>query len=57
MFVRSMEILSWGVAGTIPAVIGGVILEFDIYTLRNVVIFAFISGCIRGYTGQNIINT
>ena len=57
MFVTSMEILSWGVAGTIPAVITGAVLEFDIYTLRNVVLFAFICGCITGYTGQNIINT
>jgi hypothetical protein len=37
------------------AVIVSAILEFDKKALRNVVIGAFILGCIRGYTGKNII--
>lgn len=55
MFVRIIETLSWGLVGAISAVIIGSIFEFDKYALRNVVIGTFICGCIRGYTGQNIV--
>lgn len=55
MFVRFIETLSWGVTASMSAVIISAILDFDKYSLRNIVIGSFILGCIRGYTGQNII--
>jgi hypothetical protein len=55
MFVRIIETLSWGVVGAMSAVITGAIFDFDKYALRNIVIGAFICGCIRGYTGKNIV--
>jgi len=39
-----IDTLSWGVIAATYA-----ILDFDIKSLRNIVIGAFILGCIRGY--------
>jgi hypothetical protein len=50
-----IETLSWGVAASVSAVIASVIIDFDKKTLRNVVVGSFILGCIRGYTGKNIV--
>ena len=55
MFNIFIETLSWGVVSAMSAVITSAIFDFDKYTLRNIVIGAFICGCIRGYTGQNIV--
>lgn len=55
MFDKIIDTLSWGITAASSAVIASAILEFDKKSLRNVVISAFILGCIRGYTGQNII--
>ncbi len=55
MYTKIIETLSWGVTGAMSAVIVSAILDFDKYALRNVVVGAFICGCIRGYTGQNIV--
>ena len=46
MFVKT---LSWGVTAAMSALIMSIIFNFDIRTLRNVVIGSFIFGCIRGY--------
>lgn len=55
MFDKFINTLSWGITGASSAVIASTILDFDKKSIRNVVIGAFILGCIRGYTGKNII--
>ena len=55
MFDKIIDTLSWGITAASSAVIASAILEFDKKAVRNVVIGAFILGCIRGYTGKNII--
>jgi hypothetical protein len=55
MLINFIETLSWGVTAASSAVIASAILDFDKKSLRNVVVGAFILGCIRGYTGKNII--
>lgn len=55
MFNKLIDTLSWGITASSSAVIISAILDFDKKALRNVVIGAFILGCIRGYTGKNII--
>jgi hypothetical protein len=44
-----IETLSWGVTAAMSSLIMSIIFNFDIKTLRNVVIGSFILGCIRGY--------
>lgn len=55
MFKIFIETLSWGVTGSTAALISGLILDFDLKSIRNIMIGSFILGCIRGYTGKNII--
>jgi len=55
MFNTFIEILSWGITYLATAVIISSIFEFDKKTIRNVVVGAFMLGCIRGYTGKHII--
>jgi hypothetical protein len=55
MLVKFIETLSWGVRASASAVISSAILDFDEKSLRNIVIGAFMLGCIRGYTGKNIV--
>lgn len=55
MFDKFINTLSWGISAAASGVIASTILEFDKKALRNVVIGAFILGCIRGYTGKNIV--
>jgi hypothetical protein len=55
MFVKFIESLSWGVTASVSVVIASAILDFDKKELRNLVAGAFILGCIRGYTGKNIV--
>ena len=55
MLINFIETLSWGITAASSAVIASAILDFDKKLLRNVVVGAFILGCIRGYTGKNII--
>ena len=56
MFNALIETLSWGITASTSAVIISIILSLDKKTFRNVVIGSFIIGCIRGYTGRNIIS-
>lgn len=56
MFCNLIEILSWGFVSSSCAVIVSAIFEFDKKVFRNVVIGAFFLGCIRGYTGKDIIS-
>lgn len=55
MFIKFIETLFWGVASSISAVVISIIFDFNNYTARNIIISAFILGCIRGYTGKDII--
>lgn len=55
MFTIFIETLSWGVVGASSAVIISAILDLDKKMLRDIIIFAFISGCVRGYTGKSIV--
>jgi hypothetical protein len=55
MIVKFIETLFWGVTTSASAVIVSAIFDFDKKALRNVVVGAFILGCIRGYTGKNIV--
>lgn len=57
MFTILIETLSWGVVGATSAVIISAILKLE-NKKKMVIIFivcAFISGCIRGYTGKSIV--
>jgi hypothetical protein len=55
MFEKIIETLSWGITASSCAVIASAILEFDKISMRNIIVGAFILGCIRGYTGKSII--
>jgi len=55
MFDKFINTLSWGISAAASGVIVSTILEFDKKALRNVVIGAFILGCLRSYTGKNIV--
>ena len=55
MFTTFIETLSWGIAGASSAVIISAILELDKKIVRNIIVCAFISGCVRGYTGKSIV--
>ena len=55
MFVQFIETLSWGVTASVSAIIASTILDFDKKALGNIVVGAFMLGCIRGYTGKNIV--
>lgn len=55
MFTTFTETLSWGVVGATSAVVISAILELDKKMVRNIIVCAFISGCIRGYTGKSIV--
>jgi|LakMenEpi03Aug12_release.lakeMendotaPanAssembly.Ray.scaffolds.fasta_scaffold738362_2 hypothetical protein len=55
MVNKFIETLSWGITASSSAVIISAILDFDKKSLRNIVVGAFILGCIRGYTGKNIV--
>jgi len=50
-----IETLSWGVVTAASGVIVSAIFDVDKISLRNIVISFFILGCIRGYTGKNIV--
>ena len=49
------ETLSWGIYMTSSGYIASKILGFDRKSVRNIIYGTFILGCIRGYTGKNII--
>jgi hypothetical protein len=50
-----VETLSWGVASAASGLIISIILDFDKKGIRNIMFGSFILGCIRGYTGKNIV--
>jgi len=50
-----IETLSWGVTTAFSSLIISTIFDFDRKIMRNIVILSFMLGCIRGYTGQNIL--
>lgn len=52
MLNQFIETLSWGITTATSALIISIMFDFDKYALRNVVIGAFIFGCIRGYNDK-----
>ncbi len=50
-----IETLSWGVTLAASSLIISIILQFDKKGIRNIMVGSFILGCIRGYTGKNIV--
>jgi hypothetical protein len=49
MFIKT---LSWGITASVSSVIISIICNYNMKTVRNLVIGSFIFGCIRGYTGK-----
>jgi hypothetical protein len=50
-----IETLSWGITSAASGLIISIILDFDKKGIRNIIFGTFILGCIRGYTGKNIV--
>jgi hypothetical protein len=56
MISTFIETLSWGVTSAMAGLVVGIICDIDRKIMKNIIIGTFILGCIRGYTGKDIIS-
>ena len=56
MLYTFIETISWGVTSSISGLIAATIVDVDRKYIKNIIIGLFILGCIRGYTGKDILS-
>ena len=55
MISTFIETISWGLTSAISGLVIGTIFKVDGKKIKNVIIGSFVLGCIRGYTGKDIL--